>query len=179
MTILKSNAMKKSAQISQTIIFMIFTVVIILLLTKCNDKMNKGESDNIIKDVKDCYHKITEHSSKAQLDSFLSYYDNSPTFLFIRADGIMGNYESFKKVCSEYYNSLKEQSITTTQEKFHLLDKNIVLVSWTGNIIATLKNGDTIKMTNYSITSVFKKIDNNWKVIHNHESAIPPEIIKR
>jgi ketosteroid isomerase-like protein len=35
-----------------------------------------------------------------------------------------------------------------------------------------------MKMNNYSITSIFRKIDNNWKIIHAHESALPPEIIK-
>ena len=42
--------------------------------------MTKTEPNNTIKDVKGCYDKITEYSSKAQLDSFLSYYDNSPYF---------------------------------------------------------------------------------------------------
>ena len=36
-----------------------------------------------------------------------------------------------------------------------------------------------MKMSNYSITSVFIKIDSKWKVIHSHESALRPEIIKK
>jgi hypothetical protein len=60
-----------------------------------------------------------------------------------------------------------------------VLNKTLVIVGWTGNIIATFKNGDTMKMNNYSITSVIKKIDEKWKVIHDHESAPPPEIIKK
>jgi ketosteroid isomerase-like protein len=140
--------------------------------------MTETESDNIIKNVKDSYTKITEYSKNAQLDSFLGCYDNSPNFLSIGADGKMSNYEEFKKACTEYYNSLKEQSIITTQEKFHVLDKNLVIVGWTGNIIANLKNGDTVKMNNYSITSLFKMVEGKWKVIHDHESALPPEIIK-
>jgi ketosteroid isomerase-like protein len=141
--------------------------------------MAEAESNNIIKDVKDSYDKITEYSKKAQLDSFLSYYDDSPYFLSVSADGKMSNYEEFKNACGEYYNSLKEQRIITTQEKFQVLDETLVIVGWTGNIIANFKNGDIVKMNNYSITSVFKKIDGRWKVIHDHESALPPEIIKR
>ena len=141
--------------------------------------MTEAESNNIIKDVKDSYDKMTEYSKKAQLDSFLSYYDDSPYFLSISADGKMSNYEEFKNACGEYYNSLKEQRVITTQEKFQVLDETLVIVGWTGNIIANFKNGDIVKMNNYSITSVFKKIDGRWKVIHDHESALPPEIIKR
>jgi len=35
-----------------------------------------------------------------------------------------------------------------------------------------------MKMKNYGVTFVFKKIDNQWKVIHSHESSLPPEILK-
>ena len=65
------------------------------------------------------------------------------------------------------------------QEKIHVIDTNLVIIGWTGNIIAQFKSGDIMKMNNYSITSVFKKIDNKWKVFHSHESALPPEIIKK
>jgi ketosteroid isomerase-like protein len=90
----------------------------------------------------------------------------------------MRNYEEFKKVCTEYYNSLKEQKIITIQEKINVIETNLVVLGWTGNIIAQFKSGDTMKMNDYSITSLFKKIDNKWKVIHSHGSSLPPEIIK-
>lgn len=140
--------------------------------------MTEAGSENIVKDVKDTYDKITEYSKKAHLDSFLSYYDDSLDFLSISADGKMSNYEEFKRACIQYYSSLKEQAVITTWEKFRVLDKNLVIVSWTGNIIASFKNGDQAKMENYSITSLFKKVDGKWKIIYDHESSLPPEIIK-
>ncbi|MFN2439877.1 MAG: nuclear transport factor 2 family protein [Chitinophagaceae bacterium] len=118
-------------------------------------------------------------SEGGQLDLFLSCYDDSPTFLHFSSDGKMRNYEEFKKICAEYYNELKEQKIVTIQKKIHVIDTNLVILGWSGNIVAQLKSGDTMKMDNYSITSLFKKIDNKWKVIHSHESALPPEILKK
>jgi len=162
---------------TEKISILIFISIISLSCSNHN-QMTQAESDRIINEVKNAYNKITEHSQKAQLDSFLSYYDNSPYFLSISADGKMNNCKEFKKTCSEYYTLLREQSIITTREQFQLLDKNIVIVGWTGNIIANFKNGDIVKMNNYSITSVFKKIDEKWKIIHDHESALPPDIIK-
>ena len=141
--------------------------------------MTEAESNQIIKEVRKVFDKITEYSEKAQLDSFLSCYADSPDFLHFSSDGKMRNYEEFKKICTGYYDSLKEQKVITTRERFHVLDTNLVISGWTGNIIAQFKNGDEMKMDNYSITSVFKKIDGSWKVIHSHESALPPEIIKK
>lgn len=142
-------------------------------------KMIEAESHDIVKNIKDIFDTITEYSERAQANSFLNCYDSSPTFLHISIDGKMRNYEEFKNICTEYYNSLKEQKIVTIYEKFNVIDTNLVILSWTGNIIAQFRNGDTMKMKNYSITSVFKKIDGQWKIIHSHESALPPEIIKK
>ena len=163
----------------RTLTFILTSSMLISCSNHNPDKMTEEKTHNIEKNVKDIFDKLTEYSERAQLDLFLSCYDNSPTFLHFSSDGKMRNYEEFKKICTEYYNALKDQKIRTIQEKIHVIDTNIVVLGWTGNIVAHLKNGDTMKMKNYSITSVFKKIDNNWKVIHSHESALPPEIIKK
>jgi SnoaL-like domain len=140
--------------------------------------MNANESDHIIKEVKKVFDKITKYSEEAQLDSFLSCYDNSPTFLHFSGDGKMRNYEELKKICGEYYTSLKQQKLSTITEKFNVIDTKLVIVGWTGNILAQFKNGDTTIMNNYAVTNVFKKIDGKWRVIHSHESSLPPEIQK-
>jgi ketosteroid isomerase-like protein len=141
--------------------------------------MTPVESDEIIRAVKEAYSIISSYSQTAQVDSFLSYYANTPGFVMIGSDGVMRNYEEFKKICTEYYKALQVQQVRTTKENFQVIDSNLVLLAWTGDIMATMKNGDVMKMPNYSITSVFRKIDGKWKVIHDHESSIPPEIIKK
>jgi len=87
--------------------------------------MTEAESDHIVKDLKSFFDKITQFSEGAQLGSFLSCYDSSPTFLHFSSDGKMRNYEELKKVCTEYYNTLKEQKIIIIQEKFHVMDTNL------------------------------------------------------
>jgi len=140
--------------------------------------MTETQIQDIVKDIKRVFDKMAEYSERAQSEIFLSYYDNSPTFLHFSGDGKMRNYDEFKKTCTEYYDALKKQKITTIQEKIHVLDKNLVVIGWTGNIVAEFKGGDIMKMNNYSITNVFKKVHNRWMVIHSHESSLPPEIIK-
>jgi hypothetical protein len=172
--------MVMNSNISGRVLTLIITTTI---LFSCSNhkpgKMTEAESHDIEELVKVVADKMAEYSERGQLAPFLSCYDSSSHFLHFSSDGKMRNYESFKKICSEYYDGLQEQKITTTEEKIHAVDTNLVIVGWTGNIIAHFKNGDTMIMNNYSITNIFKKIDNNWKVIHSHESALPPEIIKQ
>ena len=141
--------------------------------------MTSQESENIIKEIKAVSGEMTKYSEEAQSISFLSFYDNSPAFLHFSADGKMRDYEEFKNICSEYYASLKQQKLSTIMERISVIDTGIVITAWTGNIVAQFKNGDTMTMNDYSVTNVFRKIDGKWKIIHSHESSLPPEIEKK
>jgi len=111
--------------------------------------MTEAETHDIIKDVKGIFEKMTEYSEAAHLDLFLGCYDNSPTFFHFSSDGKMRNYEEFKKISAEYYNTLEEQKLMTIEEKIHVIDANLVVLGWTGNIVAQFKSKDIMKMNNY------------------------------
>jgi hypothetical protein len=122
---------------------------------------------------------MTKYAEQAKTDSFLKYYNNSDELLHFSSDGRMRNYPEFKKICSEYYTSLEQQVISTTLKKLTIINENLVISGWTGNIKAQFKSRNIMIMNNYSVTNVFRKIDNEWKIIHSHESALPPEIFKK
>ena len=113
-----------------------------------------------------------------RLDAYLGSYAETPDFLAISADGVIRNYPRFAEICKQYYNSLKEQKLATTHETFQVLDDFTVLLCWSGNIDAYFKNGDIMKMQNYTVTYLFRKIGGRWKIIYAHESALPPEVVK-
>jgi ketosteroid isomerase-like protein len=136
------------------------------------------DEDRILKEVRLFALNLTQFSETAQLDLFLACYADTPDFLAVSGDGVIRNLNDFKKICKDYYGNLKEQKLTTVHEKFHILDESTVLFCWSGNIDAYFKNGGTWKMQNYTVTYIFKKIDGVWKIIHSHESSLPPQIIK-
>jgi len=141
--------------------------------------MQNVDASQVEKEVKSIADSLTRYSEKAQLDLFLKGYDDSPSFSHFSGDGKRRNYEELKNVCTEYYTALREQKISTLMEKIDVIDENLAIIGWTGNIIALLKNGDSIIMNNYAITNVFKKTDGQWKIIHSHESSLPPVITKK
>ena len=160
----------------------IFIFLAFITLRSCfnrkPEKMKKVDTIQVAKDVKNALDRLTRYSEEAQLDLFLNGYDKSPSFLHFSSDGKMRNYDELKEICTGYYSALKEQKISTLMEKMNVVDEDLAIAGWTGNIIAQFKNGDSMIMNNYSITNVLKKIDGEWKIIHSHESALPPEIIK-
>ena len=122
--------------------------------------MQNVDTNQVAKDVKTVLDGLTRYSEEAQLEFFLNGYDKSPSFAHFSSDGKMRNYEELKEICTEYYGALKGQKISTLAEKMNVIDEDLVIAGWTGNIVAQFKNGDSMIMNNYSITNVLKK--NRW-----------------
>lgn len=161
----------------------IFGFLTSLIFFSCSHQplqnMNQGKRDQIVNEVKTMLENLTHFSETAQTDSFLSYYENYPDFIHIAGDGKMRDYAGFKKICTDYYDKLEEQKISVVDKKIHVLDTNLIISGWTVNILAHFKNGDIMRMDNYSITYLIKKIGEQWKIIHTHESSLPPELIRK
>jgi hypothetical protein len=138
----------------------------------------KIDENRILNEVRLFARNLTHFSETAQLDIFLACYADSPDFIAISGDGVIRNYNEYKKICEDYYEALKNQKLNTVHEKFEILDEVTVLFCWSGNIDAYFKNGDTWKMKNYTVTYLFRKLNGAWKIIHSHETSLPPEIIK-
>src|SRR5258708_37888087 len=113
--------------------------------------MQKVDTNQVAKDVKSESDNLTRHAEKADLDLFLNGYDHSPSFSHFSSEGKMRNYEELKNICTEYYTALKKQKISTLTEKINVVGENLAIIGWTGNIVAQLKNGDSITMNNYAI----------------------------
>jgi ketosteroid isomerase-like protein len=142
------------------------------------DQASDMDKEQIERELKPIIERLTHFSEAAQSDAFLRCYADTNDFVAVSGDGIIRDYQGFKKICQEYYESLQEQKISTTHEIIHVLDDNTVVLTWSGNIDAYFKNGDKMKMENYAVTFLFKKLTEGWKVIHSHESALPAPIIK-
>jgi hypothetical protein len=147
------------------------------MLTK-RKNMVQDQEHQIITEVANVAGKWKETSQAAALDVFLSCYDNAAGFVYISSDGKTRNYADFSNICTGYYQALRDQRADTHEETFHVLAQDLVIHCWTGNILAQFKNGSMMKMNNYTVTNVFKKLGDTWKIIYSHESALPPEMIK-
>ncbi|HVB04540.1 MAG TPA: nuclear transport factor 2 family protein [Chitinophagaceae bacterium] len=137
-----------------------------------------NDKDRILKEVKPLAEGLIHYSETAQVDLFLNCYAETPDFHAISADGMIRDYKEFKKICIDYYGSLKEQKFTTSHKIFHVLGDSTVVLCWSGNIDAYFKNGGVWKMKQYTVTFLYIKIGGQWKIIHSHESALPPQVIK-
>jgi len=115
---------------------------------------------------------INQSLDKMDVEALFRSYSDSADFF--TTDGSMINLQLFKNHNAAWFNSLSSLKVTTTGEYYRFLPGNTVICSWTGKFEMTLKSGEQLKIDKFGITYIFRKIDNKWKVIHQHASALPP-----
>lgn len=136
-----------------------------VLLTPQDQNTAKKEISAVVK-------LINQNLEKMDVEAlFQSYSDSSD---FITTDGSMANLQVFKNHNAAWFNSLAVLKVTTFSENYRFLPGNIVICSWTGKYEMTLKTGEQLKISKFGTTYIFRKIDNKWKVIHQHASSLPP-----
>jgi ketosteroid isomerase-like protein len=115
---------------------------------------------------------INQNLEKMDVEAlFQSYSDSSD---FFTTDGSMINLQAFKNHNAAWFNSLAALKVTTFNEYYRFLPGNTVICSWMGMFEMTLKSGEQLKINKFGITYIFINIDNKWKVVHQHASALPP-----
>lgn len=130
------------------------------------------DQDTAKKEISAVVKLINQNLEKMDVEAlFQSYSDSSD---FFTTDGSMINLQVFKNHNAAWFNSLAALKVTTFSEYYRFLPGNTVICSWIGKFEMTLKSGEQLKNNKFGITYIFRKIDNKWKVIHQHASALPP-----
>jgi ketosteroid isomerase-like protein len=135
-------------------------------------KINPQEQVTFKKEISAVVKLINQNLEKMDVEAlFQSYSDSSD---FFTTDGSMINFQVFKNHNAAWFNSLAALKVTTFSEYYRFLPGNTVICSWIGKFEMTLTSGEQLKNNKFGITFIFRKIDNKWKVIHQHASALPP-----
>jgi ketosteroid isomerase-like protein len=136
-----------------------------VLLTPQDQDTAKKEIGAVVKS-------INQNLEKMDVEAlFQSYSDSSD---FFTTDGSMINLQVFKNHNAAWFNSLSYLKVTTISEYYRFLPGSTVICGWMGKFEMKLKSGEQLKINQFGITYIFRKIDNKWKVIHQHSSALPP-----
>jgi uncharacterized protein (TIGR02246 family) len=137
-------------------------------------RMTPQEQDAVKKEITQVIDQQIQAASKLDADALMQSYWNSPDFILLSSNGSMADYQQMKNGTAEMYKSLSALKFTTIKDEFRFLPGNVVICSWLGKCEATFKTDDRATFDSYAITFVFQKLDNQWKIIHSHESASPP-----
>jgi ketosteroid isomerase-like protein len=137
-------------------------------------QMTPQEQDLAKEEINKILNQQLEAASKLDAEALLQSYADSPDFILLSTTGAMVDYQGTKNGTAEIYKSLSALKFTTIKTEFRFLPGNIVICAWLGKCDAAFKTGERAMIDSYAITFVFKKLDNQWKIIYAHESASSP-----
>jgi hypothetical protein len=156
--------------------FLIFMTVITFVscATKEPRQLTPQELEDAKKEIKDVSDQIISAADKLDMNAFFKDFSNTPEFIFVGTDGTSYDFQSYVEMSKEFVKPLLASSFILKKTDFRVLSNDLMLNIMSGSWDLTMPGGDHLKFDTYTITCLFKKIDNQWKVIFMHESASPP-----
>ena len=138
------------------------------------ERMTSQQQETIKKEIREAVTTIFRNLEKMDADALFESYSNSLDFVFFTSDGSMADFQSAKNHHIAWFKSLSSLKVTPVKDEFLFLSDKEVVCSWLGKFEMTLSAGPTLQFDKFGITFIFKKLDNHWKVIHQHSSASSP-----
>jgi len=132
------------------------------------------EQETAKKEIRESAGKIFQNLEKMDAEALFQSYSNSSDFMFFTTDGSMAGFQEAKNHHAAWFKSLYSLKVTTNKDNFRFLPGNIVIYGWIGKFEMTLGSGQQLKNDKFGITFIFNNINDQWKVIHQHSSALPP-----
>lgn len=156
----------------------IFITMALFLFSGCTRQeplqMTAQEQENAKNEIREAVKVIFQNLEKMDAEALFQSYSNSSDFMFLTTDGSMIGWSEAKNHHAAWFKSLSALQVTTIRDEFRFLPGNIVICGWQGKFEMTLGSGQQVRNDKFGITFVFSKTDNQWKVIHQHSSALPP-----
>lgn len=159
----------KTNYVTVMLIFSFFGIA-----TNITAQITVQEQETAKKEIREIAGKIFQNLEKMDAEALFQSYSNSSDFMFITTDGSMAGFQEAKNHHAAWFKSLSSLKVTTNKDNFRFLACNIVIYGWTGKFEMTLTSGQQLKNDKFGITFIFNKVNNQWKVIHQHSSALPP-----
>jgi len=140
-----------------------------------NKPVSDAQKEKIKGEVKEVVNTIFKSAEEANADMIIGLYLDSPDFVFTY-NGNSFSHKQCVDMAKSAFSALKNQKITVVDEKYAVLDNSTVMVTVNNKCLMNYKDGHSVLQDPWISQMLFKKIDNNWKVISGAESGIEESV---
>jgi len=121
---------------------------------------------------------IIKGAKELNVEAAIKPYSIDTDFKIVNPDATVTDITTMKNAQTESFKTLASLNFTTIKQDFIFLEKDLVMCTWTGRNEFQLKNGEKMKIDPYVGSMLFRKKDNEWKIIYAHETTASPVTIK-
>ena len=135
-----------------------------------NKPLSDAQKEKIKGEVKEVVNTIIKEGEEANFDILSGLFYNSPDFVAL-FNGNPFTYQQFVDMGKSLFSTLLNQKGTILDEKYIVLDNSTVLFTANSRWLMNFKDGHAILEDPWAMQYVFKKVDNEWKIISFNESG--------
>lgn len=135
-------------------------------------QMTSQEQGTAKKEIKEVVNVIFQSLEKLDAEAAFQPYLSASDFILFTVYGTMVDYQGAINGHAAWFKTLTSIKVTTLKEEFRFLPDNLVIYPWLGKFEMTLKSGEQVTV-DFGVTMIFRKIDNQWKVIYQQTSQVP------
>jgi len=140
-----------------------------------NKPLSDAQKEKIIGEVKEEVSTFFKGCEEVNLDMCMKPMHDSPDFLYIN-NGYAFTYKECLDVFRPVFDTYLNQKITILDEKYSFPDNSTVLYSNHCKSLTNFKDGHAVLQDPTVMLFIFKKIDEEWKVIYGVESHVDKNV---
>jgi hypothetical protein len=140
-----------------------------------NKPVSDAQKEKIKGEVKEVVNTIVKNGEEANFDILSGLFHNSPDFV-ASFNGNPFTYQQFVDMGKSLFSTLINQEGTILDEKYIVLDNSTVLFTANSKWLMNFKDGHAILEDPWAMQYVFKKVDNEWKIISFNESGVEKNV---
>lgn len=139
--------------------------------------LSESEKNRIKKEIEEAFNTIIIGCESFDMELAFKVFNNSPDFYMVGPDCSICDYQTYIENNKNYFKECSDFKLTTLNKKIKYLGSDMVFFTWVYKAEATLKTGGKDIFEKAAASFLFKKINDEWKVIYYHEAALPPKKI--
>jgi hypothetical protein len=144
-----------------------------------SEHLSSPEKETIEKELHAAIDTLIAGCETLDMELAFAIFSNSPDFLMMSTDGSLCDYQTYLNNNIDYLMTCSRFRLTTFRREVRVLDRDTAVFSWAYGARATLKTGEQDIIENAGATFLFRRVNDEWKVVYYHESSVPPARITK
>ena len=138
--------------------------------------IDQAASTEIIEEIDAALDSIFRDMNTLNVNTAFPLFQKDLTF--IGPDGSIMNYKSFIDQSNNLFATWEDAKLALVSRDIRIISRNLVIVSaiYKGDVVN--RDGKIEKYPKVGSTFVLNKDQDNWTVLHFHESSLPPEVFQ-
>jgi len=153
-------------------------LLITTILLSCNQKspdiLNDVQKKKIQEEIQPVIEQLYDAAAHVDTVKLFNIFSFGDDFTYLEITGKFYDQVAYKHMVGQFWGQITSEMIAKGTEKYTYFNANNVLWSYSGSVIVKFKNGQQAKYDPFGMSLLFKKTNDQWKIVFVQESTQEP-----